>query len=73
MIGRQLLAFKRRISRAEVAKRIANYNPKMLKKVYSGYLQDPNLTYAAYGPTDFVMRVYDEMQHEWAKMKDIPF
>lgn len=59
-IGEDLAAYKRRLTRSEVATRIAHLNPKDLKKTYKKYLLDPELAYAAYGAVDFVMHVYDE-------------
>ena len=43
-----------------MATRISHMTPRSLKKVFAKYTVDPELSYAAYGPTDFVMHVYDE-------------
>ena len=59
-IGKQLMYYKRRLPRSEIATRISSMTPRHLKKVYSKYLVDPDLAYAGYGPTDFIMHIYDE-------------
>jgi hypothetical protein len=61
------------LNRSEIALRVAHLTPATLRKAYKRYLIDPDLAFAAYGATDFIQHVYDETQHDWARMKDVPF